>query len=79
MGTGSGREKSFGTKEESTATTVQRAKQRDSRTEDQCWQAHKSEMLVCSPTGAGGGWELMLKLQKSNPRERTGVRCMKRA
>ena len=33
---------------------------------------HQPERLVCSPTGAGGGWELRLGLQ-SDPRERTGV------
>ena len=30
------------------------------------------ERLVCSPAGAGGGWELRLGLQ-SDRRERTGV------
>ena len=34
---------------------------------------HQPERLVCSPTGAGGGWELRLGLQRSDPRERTGV------
>ena len=34
---------------------------------------HQPERLVCSPTGAGGGWELRLRLQRSDPRERTGV------
>ena len=33
---------------------------------------HQPEGLVCSPTGAGGGWELRLGLW-SDPRERTGV------
>ena len=33
---GGGREGSFGAMEESAATGVQRAKRRDSRTEDQC-------------------------------------------
>ena len=33
---------------------------------------HQPERLVCSPAGAGGGWELRLGLQ-SDPRERTGV------
>ena len=31
------------------------------------------ERLVGSPTGIGGGWELRLWLQRSDPRERTGV------
>ena len=30
------------------------------------------ERLVCSPAGAGGGWELRLRLWL-DPRERTGV------
>ena len=34
---------------------------------------HQPERLVCSPTGAVGGWELRLRLQRSDPRERTGV------
>ena len=33
---------------------------------------HQPERLVCSPAGAGGGWELRLGLL-SDPRERTGV------
>ena len=34
---------------------------------------HQPERLLCSPTGAGGGWELRLGLWRSDPRERTGV------
>ena len=34
---------------------------------------HQPEKLVCSPARAGGGWELRLRLQRSDPRERTGV------
>ena len=37
------------------------------------------ERLVCSPTGAGGGWELRLWLRRSYPRERTGVGCVNTA
>ena len=33
---------------------------------------HQIERLVCSPAGAGGGWDLRLQLQ-SDCRERTGV------
>ena len=33
---------------------------------------HQPERLVCSAAGAGGGWELRLRL-RSDPRERTGV------
>ena len=40
---------------------------------------HQPERLVCSPTGAGGGWELRLGLWKLDPRERTGVGCMNTA
>ena len=35
--------------------------------------------MVCSPAGAGGGWALRLRLRRSDPRERTGVGCMKTA
>ena len=34
---------------------------------------HQPERLVCSPAGAGGGWELRLRLRRSDPRERIGV------
>ena len=37
---------------------------------------HQPKRLVCSPAGAGGGWELRLRLQRSDPRERTGVDCV---
>ena len=40
---------------------------------------HQPERLVCSPARAGGGWELRLGLQRSEPRERTGVGCMNTA
>ena len=40
---------------------------------------HQPERLVCSPAGAGGGWELRLGLRRSDPRERTGVGCMNTA
>ena len=40
---------------------------------------HQPETLVCSPAGAGGDSELRLGLQTSDPRERTGVGCMKTA
>ena len=38
-------------------------------------RTHQPDRLVCSPAGAGGGWELRLGLQRSDPRERTGVDC----
>ena len=34
---------------------------------------HQPERLVCSPARTGGGWELRLGLQRSDPRERIGV------
>ena len=36
-------------------------------------RTHQPNRLVCSPTGLSGGWELRLRLQRSDPRERTGV------
>ena len=33
---------------------------------------HQPERFVCSPAGAGSGWELRLGL-RSDPRERTGA------
>ena len=40
---------------------------------------HQPERLVCSPGGAGGGWELRLGLRRLDPRETTGVGCMNKA
>ena len=40
---------------------------------------HQPERLVCSPAGAGGGWELRLWLRRSDPRVRTGVGCVNTA
>ena len=34
---------------------------------------HHPERLVCSPAGTDGGWELRIRLRRSDPRERTGV------
>ena len=65
--------------EESAATRMQRAKQRDFRTESLWNSTHQPERLVCSPTGVGGGWELRLGLRRSDPRERTGVGCVNTA
>ena len=41
--------------------------------------AHQPEKLVCSTTGVCGGWELRLRLQRSDHRERSGVGCVKTA
>ena len=40
---------------------------------------HQPERIVCSPSGAGGGWEQRLELWRSDPREKTGVGCMNTA
>ena len=40
---------------------------------------HQPKRLVCSPTRVGGGWELSLRFQRSDPRERTGVSCVNTA
>ena len=40
---------------------------------------HQPETLVCSTTRAGEGWELRLRLWRLDPRERTGVGCVKTA
>ena len=40
---------------------------------------HQPERLVCSPAGVGGGWELRLRLRRSDPRESTGVGGMNTA
>ena len=66
---------SFRAMEESTAIGVQRAKHRGSFPTS----THQPERLVGSPTGMGGDWELKLGLQRSDPRERTGLGCMNTA
>ena len=40
---------------------------------------HQPERRVCSPAGAGGGWELRLGLRRLDRRERTAVGCMNTA
>ena len=40
---------------------------------------HQPERLVCSPARADGGWEVRLRLRRSDPRERTGVGCVNTA
>ena len=40
---------------------------------------HQPKRPVCSPAGVGGGWELRLRLGRSEPRERTGVGCVNTA
>ena len=70
---------SFEATEESTATGVWRAKRRDSRRGSAPSSTHQPERLVCSPAGAGGGWELQLGLWSQHRRERTGVGGMNTA
>ena len=68
---------SFGATKERATRGVQRAKQRDSHTEDQCRPALTSlRGLSAHPTRAGGDWEVRLQLRRSDPRERTGVGCV---
>ena len=40
---------------------------------------HQPERLVFSPAGVGGGWDLRLWLQRSDPKEGTGVGCVNTA
>ena len=40
---------------------------------------HQPKRLVCSPARAGGAWDLRLQLQRSDPREMTGVGCVNTA
>ena len=37
---------------------------------------YQPERLTCSPAGVGEGWELRLRLRRSDARERTGVGCV---
>ena len=65
---------SFGATEESTATGVPRAKRRDSPHRGSVLTStHQPERLVCSPTRAGGEWELRLRLRRSDRRDRTAA------
>ena len=34
---------------------------------------HQPERLLCSPVRAGGGWELRLRIQRSDPRRGLGL------
>ena len=64
---------SFGATEESAATGVRRAKQRDSRTEARRRPALTSPREACLlPRRGGRGWDLRLGL-RSDRRERTGA------
>ena len=67
---------SFGATEESAATGVWRAKRKFPHRRSVPTSIHLPKRLVCSPAGVGGGWELRLGLQRSDPRERAGVGCV---
>ena len=69
---------SFGAMEESAATRVQRAKRRDSRTEDRRRAALTSPRGLSAHPRGGRGWELRLGLRLDR-RERTGVGCVNTA
>ena len=69
----------FGATEESTAVGVQRAKWRDPAQRVGAASTHQPERLVWSQARVGGSYELRLRLQSSDPRERTGVGCVNTA
>ena len=64
---------SFGATKESAATGAEGKVERFPHGGSVPTSAHQPERLVCSPTKAGGGWELRLGLRRSDTRERTGV------
>ena len=70
---------SFGATEESAATGAEGKAERFPHRGSVLTCTHHPERLVCSPAGAGRGWELRLGLWRSDPRERTGVGCVNRA
>ena len=70
---------SFGVTEESAATDAEGKTERFPHRGSVPTSTHQPERLVCSPAGAGGGWELRLGLRRSDPRERTEVGCMNTA
>ena len=70
---------SFRATEENAATGVQRAKWRDSHTEDPCRLSLTGLRGLSSHQLGGGGWELRLRLRRSDTRERTGVGCVNTA
>ena len=78
MGGGLGRG-SFGATEESTATGAEGKAERYPQRGSLPTSTHQPERLVYSPARAGRGWELRLRLWRADPREETGVGCMKTA
>ena len=71
--------RSFRAMEDSASTGVQRAKWRDSHTEDPCRLSLTGLRGLSSHQLGGGGWELRLRLRRSDTRERTGVGCVNTA
>ena len=69
---------SFGATEESAATGAEGKAETFPHRGVVPTSTHQPERLVCTPTRAGGGWELRLGL-RSDPRERTGVGCVNTA
>ena len=69
---------SFGATEESAAQGVEGKAERFPHGGSVQSSTHQPERLVCSPTGAGGGWELRLGL-RLDLRVRTGVGGMNTA
>ena len=67
---------SFRATEESAATGVEDKVERFPHRGSVPTSTHQPERLVCSSARVGGGWELRLGLQRSDPRERTGVGCV---
>ena len=70
---------SFGATEENTATGAEGKAERFPHRGSVPTSTHQPKRLVCSPAGAGGGWELRLLLWRSDIRERTGVGCVNTA
>ena len=64
---------SFGAMEESAATGAEGKAERFPHRGLAPSSTHQPKRLVCSPAGAGRGWELRLGLRRSDPRERTAV------
>ena len=60
--------RSFGATEESAETGAEGKAERFPHRGSVPTSTHQPKRLVCSPTRTGGGWELRLGLQRSDPR-----------
>ena len=69
----------FVASEESAATGVEGKVKRNLHRGSELNSTCQPEMLVCSPTGASGGWVLKLGLWRSDHGKKSGVGCMKTA